>query len=207
MVRLKGPLFSMEASGTVANSITFAKWKGRDYARRHAIPANPKSALQTGVRAVFAWISKNFANVSTTDKSDWAAAALADNLTPLNAMIRDGVDLARRNLGWRESRLDAAGTAPNAPQTLAAEVQPKTLVLTWVDPVTNLADQCIAIYRGTATMATPDISNLVAVVDLGVLKYTDPNLVSGTTYYYKVRGLRKAGTLGAFSTEVSAAPT
>lgn len=207
MVRLKGPLFSMEASGTVASAVTFAKWKGRDYARRHAIPSNPKSALQTGVRAVFKWLSQNFANLATVDRSDWAAAALADNLTPLNAQIRDGVALARRNLGWRENRLDAAGTAPNAPTTVAATAQPKTIVLTWVDPITNLADQCIAVYRNTATMATPDISNLVAIVDIGVLTYTDSGLTSGQQYFYKLRGLRKAGTLGAFSTEANGTPT
>jgi len=32
MVKLNAPLMSLDASGTVANSITFAKWKGRNYA-------------------------------------------------------------------------------------------------------------------------------------------------------------------------------
>lgn len=207
MVRLKSPMMSMEASGTVGHAIVFAKWKGRDYARRHAIPANPKSALQTGVRAVFKWTTQNFKNLSAPDKADWIVAAKADNITALNAMIREGVDRARRNLGWRESRLDPAGTVPNAPTTPAAAAQPKTLVLTWVDPAVNLADQCIAIYRSLSALVTPDIANLVGIVDVGVQTYTDAHLVTGTVYHYMLRGIRKAGTLGTLTADFTGTPT
>ncbi len=207
MVRLKGPLFSMEASGTIANSVVFAKWKGRDYARRHAIPSNPQSALQTGVRSVFKWLTENYTNLSAGDKADWAALAASDNLTPLNAQIRDGVALARRNLGWRQNTTDVPGTAPNAPQTMAVAAQPKTCVVTWVDPVTNLADQCIAVYRLAGSAPTGDISELVAVVAIGVQSFTDTGLTSGTTYHYKTRGYRKAGTIGTLSADASGQPT
>lgn len=50
MARTKGPLFSLDASGTVADTIVFSRWKGRNYVRRHQIPYNPKSTKQVNVR-------------------------------------------------------------------------------------------------------------------------------------------------------------
>lgn len=41
---------SMEASGSYAGVITFAKWKGRQYVRQLVIPANPHSADQESAR-------------------------------------------------------------------------------------------------------------------------------------------------------------
>jgi len=43
MARTTAPLFSLDASGTIAKAITFSKWRGRQYVRRHAIPKNPQS--------------------------------------------------------------------------------------------------------------------------------------------------------------------
>lgn len=207
MVRVKGPLFSMEASGTIGNSIVFSKWKGRDYVRRHAIPSNPKSGLQVGVRAVFGYIAQDYANLAAGDISDWTTLAAGDNITPLNAQIRDAVDRARRNLGWRENTTDASGSTVDAPTGGSATAQPKTLVLDWTDPVANQPDYCYAIYRSESTGFTPDISNLIGVVPVAQTTYTDPNLTAGTEYFYKVRGLSTAGDLGTLSAEFSGTPT
>lgn len=207
MVRVKGPLFSMEASGTIGNAIVFSKWKGRDYVRRHAIPSNPKSGLQVGVRSVFGFIAQDFANLSDADVSDWSDLAAGDNITSLNAQIRDAVDRARRNLGWRENTTDPSGSTVDDPTGGAATAQPKTLVLSWTDPVANQPDYCYAIYRSTTSGFTPDISNLIAVVPVSQTTYTDPGLTAGDTYYYVVRGLSTAGDLGDLSTEFSGTPT
>lgn len=50
MARTKGPLFSLDASGTIADTIVFSRWKGRSYVRRHQIPYNPNTAKQVNVR-------------------------------------------------------------------------------------------------------------------------------------------------------------
>jgi hypothetical protein len=47
MAKVKGGLFSMEASGTVGDTITFDK---RGFVRTRVIPANPKSDAQGNVR-------------------------------------------------------------------------------------------------------------------------------------------------------------
>src|ERR1044072_4429940 len=47
MPNVKGPLFSMEASGTLGGTITFDK---RGFVRQRVIPANPKTAAQGNQR-------------------------------------------------------------------------------------------------------------------------------------------------------------
>lgn len=207
MARVKGPLFSMEASGTIGNTLVFSKWKGRDYVRRHAIPSNPKSGLQVGIRSVFGWIAQDYANLAAGDVTDWTALAAGDNVTPLNAHIRDAVDRARRNLGWRQNTTDSGSTTPNAPTSATATAQPKTLVLDWTDPATNEADYCIAIYRSVSTGFTPDISNLVGIVAVGVETFTDINLPAGTEQFYRARGINTDGVLGTLIAQFSGTPT
>jgi hypothetical protein len=50
MAKVTGPLFSLEASGTVGGVVTYSQWKGRPYVRRHVIPLNPFSADQVAAR-------------------------------------------------------------------------------------------------------------------------------------------------------------
>lgn len=50
MAILRGPLLSLSASGTIADSITYATWKGIKYARQRVVPANPNTAGQQAQR-------------------------------------------------------------------------------------------------------------------------------------------------------------
>lgn len=50
MPRLTGPLFSLDARQTLANTIVYSAWKGVNYARMRVIPYNPKSAAQVAIR-------------------------------------------------------------------------------------------------------------------------------------------------------------
>jgi len=51
MAKLKGPLFSLGASGQLGKAIVYLPWKGLDLAREYVVPANPKTALQVAHRA------------------------------------------------------------------------------------------------------------------------------------------------------------
>jgi len=207
MVRVKAPLFSLDASGTVGKSIVFASWKGRNYVRRHAIPSNPNSGLQVGIRSVFKFITQNYDQLTAGERAEWAALALADNITPLDAQVRDAIQRARRNLGWRESPTVADPASIGAPTAGAAAAQPKTLVLSWLNPGANLPDSCTAIYASETTGFTPDISNLIGVVDFVVLSFTYTHLVSGRPYYFRNRGLSKSGFLGTLQAQWTGTPT
>ena len=56
MARVTGPLMSMEASGTIGKSLTFANWVGRQYVRRWTRPSNPQTADQMDQRNAFSVI-------------------------------------------------------------------------------------------------------------------------------------------------------
>lgn len=56
MARVTGPLMSMEASGTIGKTLTFANWVGRQYVRRWTRPANPQTANQMDQRNAFSII-------------------------------------------------------------------------------------------------------------------------------------------------------
>jgi len=58
MAKVNGPFMSLEASGTLANTLTASKWKGRPYMRLRVIPANPQTALQKTARAILGTIAK-----------------------------------------------------------------------------------------------------------------------------------------------------
>lgn len=78
MAVVKGPLFSLDASGSVAGAITFSKWKGRAYVRQRVIPSNPKSGAQTGRRAMLKFLSQAWADIADVDQATWQT--LADQL-------------------------------------------------------------------------------------------------------------------------------
>lgn len=64
MAKVKGPLFSLEASGSIKKTIVYSQWKGRNYVRQHTIPFNPQSEKQVNVRTamtllVALWLTKD----------------------------------------------------------------------------------------------------------------------------------------------------
>lgn len=52
MAKVTGPLFSMSASGKIADSAVFFGWKGRNVVRQWLIPTNPKSSDQGDQRVI-----------------------------------------------------------------------------------------------------------------------------------------------------------
>jgi len=137
MVKLRGPMFSLGASGTLADAVTFSINKGRPYARERVIPSNPKSGAQAGRRAMFTFLTQAWAALSDADKATWQD--LADELVsaPFNAYMKTNMerwhnfltpshdapcqdahsssDRALTAAAWEENRikLSTTATAPN----------------------------------------------------------------------------------------------
>lgn len=53
MAKTTAPLLSWGASGQIAETQVYSRWKGRPYVRRYVIPSNPKTAPQTLTRNAF----------------------------------------------------------------------------------------------------------------------------------------------------------
>ena len=77
MARVTGPLMSMEASGTIGKTLTFANWVGRQYVRRWTRPSNPQTLEQMRQRNAFSVIGVGVSQAnnclqdnSSTSKTD-----------------------------------------------------------------------------------------------------------------------------------------
>ena len=88
MAKVTGPFMSVDASGTIYNTLTASIWKGRNVIRGYVRPSNPKTAGQLVVRtllatAVAAWqlleavMPLSGAGEPKTYKDQWNAAATA----------------------------------------------------------------------------------------------------------------------------------
>lgn len=95
MALVTGPLLSFSASGQVATTQVYSRWKGRPYVRRYLVPANPRSTDQTMTRSVFAWLSNTW-RVSPADfQAPWKAAAQNQVMTDRNLFMKQNVPVLR----------------------------------------------------------------------------------------------------------------
>lgn len=91
MAVVKGPLFSLDASGSVAGAITFSKWKGRAYVRQRVIPSNPKTGGQLGRRAMMRFLAQKWDALVAGDKASWTTLAAQIVASNFNAYVRDNL--------------------------------------------------------------------------------------------------------------------
>ena len=91
MAKVTGPLMSLDASGTVAKTTTFSKWKGRNYVRHRVIPRNPQSAGQVATRGYLGVLAKAAFAVLTIAK---------DSLLVGSKFFIDAVAAATSGQSW-----------------------------------------------------------------------------------------------------------
>ena len=102
MAKVTGPLMSLDASGTVAKTATFSKWKGRNYVRVRVIPMNPQSDAQQTLRSVLGTIARACSAVLTASK---------DTLSVGSQFFLDAVTNALAGQSWistLQKRLNAS---------------------------------------------------------------------------------------------------
>ena len=75
MAKVSGPLLSLGASGTIANTLTFSNWKGQAYVRQRITPYNPQSTNQTSQRTKFTDAVVLWQGKDTSTKGDWNTRA------------------------------------------------------------------------------------------------------------------------------------
>ena len=207
MAVTKAPLFSLDASGSLAGSIVFSKWRGRTYVRRLAIPSNPRSPLQVGMRSVFKFITQDFSNLTANQKAAWDALAAPDNITQLNAQVRDAQNRARRNEGWRLGPAEAPGTTPDAPTAPVALPQNKSVDLSWTRPVGAQGDYTAAVFMSLADDITGVIGELVSVIPVATTAVTILNLTNGVPVFFEILEMNTDGEFGALSASATTTPT
>jgi hypothetical protein len=207
MASTKAPLFGLDASGTIGKSIVFSKWKGRTYVRRHAIPSNPQSPAQVGVRAIMTFLTQFYASLTAPQVAEWDALAASDQITPLNAMVRDGMNRAKIGQGWRRNPSAAVLTTINAPTAGAAAALPQGLRVSWTRPVANQGNFSVVVYMSTTTGFTPGRNTIQIVLPVATVTTDILGLETGVPYYFRNCEESVAGELGTLQAQWTGTPT
>ena len=74
MAKVRGPLYSIDARGVIADAMVFGGWKGINWVREQFIPQNPKSEDQVAVRLIFTQAVSKWHDFTDEGKADWQTA-------------------------------------------------------------------------------------------------------------------------------------
>ncbi len=209
MAGVKGPLFSLDASGTVGDAIVYSKWKGRNYVRRHAIPANPKSVSQVSVRAMMRYLAQQWAGLSDGQQTDWETRAAATNISEFNAFTAYNMDRWGRFLC--PSKLDPAthGGTPAITDTPTCVAGVRSIAVGF-DVSTANDGWGALLFRGLTDYPTPARNTLLRVVPAeGAATYAflDTDVTVGVEYWYVLQGFTDEGDFGVALNIGAATPT
>ena len=88
MVVVSGPLFSLQARGSLGDTITYARLGRTNYSKVHFSPTNPRSDKQIRRRAMTKWLTQTWSGLSTSEKSNFERLGSAWNLSPYHAWLK-----------------------------------------------------------------------------------------------------------------------
>lgn len=152
MARVTGPLMSLDASGSIADTIVFSKWKGRNYVRQHAIPSNPRSAGQYFTRAMMSFLAKQWAGLAGADQTAWTTLAAATNISLFNAYVKFNMDKWTQEDGPLKTPTEASAVA-SALGVLAATGGKGILTLSQAVTTANAGWGCLFMIRNASSPA------------------------------------------------------
>lgn len=115
MSRTTAPLLSFGASGAIAKTQVYASWKGRSYARRYVIPANPQTAEQTLTRSTFSFLTNLWKYMPAAATAAWDLYADNSRITNRNAFLKLNLSNLRA-----AANLNSIVLSPSAGSGLAA---------------------------------------------------------------------------------------
>lgn len=95
MSRITAPLLSFGASGQIGKSQVYSTWKGRPYARRYLIPANPQSTDQTETRNTFKWLNAVWRYMPASAVGAWQLYGKNSRFTDRNGWIKQNLSNLR----------------------------------------------------------------------------------------------------------------
>ena len=163
MVKVYGPMMSLDASGTLGKAVTFAKWKGRNYVREHVIPSNPKTGGQVGRRGMFTFLAQGWAAIAGADQATWQDFADAAVVSCFNSYVAENMG------GWHNFLAPSQATpatrigTPSDNVLTAAAWEENRIKLTVLGSA--LGDAWgLAIFAKDGAAVTPAVGNAILVV-------------------------------------------
>lgn len=203
MVKVTAPAMSLDASGSIAGTMVFSKWKGRNYVRQLVRPSNPKSGGQVYNRAMFKFLSERWKSISTGDKATWQTLADELKASTFNAYVRQCMRDHQSALAPMDNATTARpGTAAGTPSlTITTGVKRNTVSIAKGSGATPIG---YALYGKLGSAPTGVATELIAVVPYTAATstwiHTDP---ATGTWHYKATAFTGTGDYSAISTDAS----
>ena len=88
MAKVTGPLFSMSASGTIGDAVTYGTWKGQPWARVWFTPENPQTQLQINVRKALSLCVEYWQSQDQGVKDTWETFAEGTAMSGYNQFVK-----------------------------------------------------------------------------------------------------------------------
>ena len=95
MAKVTAPLLSFGATGTIAKTQTYATWRGVAYARRHVVPANPKTTGQVLTRDIFSALEMRWKQAGPIMREPWNRFAVGQKFVGRNAYLGKNIAATR----------------------------------------------------------------------------------------------------------------
>jgi hypothetical protein len=116
MARTSGPLFAESASGTLANQLTYATWKGRSYVKKKGVPTGELTTDQSIFQQIMRFLTKQWsASLTQADRDTWLQQAIDTNTSPINAFTAENIPPTPSAFQPHKQQGQAAGGTPPVP--------------------------------------------------------------------------------------------
>lgn len=173
MAKVTGPLFSMTASGKLANAIVFMSWRGIQDVRMYKKPTNNRTPNQIITRAFFSTAVTNYHALSTADQEALRASAAGKPYSGFNLFM-----------DWCKTWLDAGKDWVKVYDVSASAVLTTSVDINVTD---SKGGKCVVKYGmnpGVYTDQTPAEAGNSTANTTRAIAIT--GLTLGTKYYYTV---------------------
>lgn len=166
MAKPTAPLLSFGASGSLANSLVYSKWKGRPYVRRYVIPGNPQTTGQTLTRDIFRNLNAIWKVAGALLVAPWDRFAQGQVLEGRNAFVGQNITTLRGDSDLADIILSpgAKGGLPQATTVFTPAAGQVTVDFTTPTPPTGWTLQA-AVAAAVKDGAPESITDYVDVED------------------------------------------
>lgn len=164
MAKTTAPLLSFGATGQVAKTVVYGTWRGRPYARRHTIPANPQSAEQTKTRSLFAFMNGVWKAMGSIGIAPWDRFATGQAFTGRNAFIGQNVQLMRGEVDLLLMRFSPGAKGGLAPLSVSAANGVGQSVVTFTTPTPPTGWTLTAVQALAIEQQNPQSASLFTTV-------------------------------------------
>lgn len=71
MAKVRGPLYSIDARGVIADAMVFGGWKGIPWVREQFYPQQPRTVDQVAIRTIFTQAVTRWHDLTDAQKTGW----------------------------------------------------------------------------------------------------------------------------------------